>query len=58
MARKGAEQGYAPAQAHLGVLYWNGQGVTRDVVQATCGSVWRLNRSRMRWRNVILLLPK
>jgi TPR repeat protein len=32
--RKAAEQGYAPAQAHLGVLYWNGQGVQQDVVLA------------------------
>jgi TPR repeat protein len=22
--RKAAEQGYAPAQAYLGVMYWNG----------------------------------
>ena len=32
--RKAAEQGYAPAQADLGVLYWNGQGVPQDVVLA------------------------
>ena len=32
--RKAAEQGYAPAQADLGVLYWNGQGVQQDVVLA------------------------
>jgi hypothetical protein len=30
----GAEQGYTPAQADLGVLYWNGQGVQQDVVLA------------------------
>jgi TPR repeat protein len=32
--RKAAEQGYAPAQADLGVLYWNGQGVPQNVVLA------------------------
>jgi TPR repeat protein len=32
--RKAAEQGYTPAQADLGVLYWNGQGVPQDVVLA------------------------
>jgi TPR repeat protein len=24
--RRAAEQGYAPAQAYLGIMYWNGQG--------------------------------
>jgi len=32
--RKAAEQGYAPAQADLGVMYWNGQGVPQDAVLA------------------------
>ena len=32
--RRAAEQGYAPAQADLGVLYWNGQGVPQDAVLA------------------------
>ena len=31
-ARKAAEQGYALAQADLGVMYWNGQGVPQDAV--------------------------
>jgi uncharacterized protein len=30
--RKAAEQGNTPAQADLGILYWNGQGVQKDVV--------------------------
>jgi TPR repeat protein len=56
--RKAAEQGYAPAQADLGVLCWNGQGVPQDVVLAYMWlSLW-LNRSRMRWKNVIWLLPR
>ena len=33
-ARRAAEQGYAPAQADLGVMYWNGQGVPQDAVLA------------------------
>jgi TPR repeat protein len=32
--RKAAEQGYAPAQAYLGIMYWNGQGVPRDAILA------------------------
>ena len=32
--RKAAEQDYAPAQADLGVMYWNGQGVPQDAVLA------------------------
>ena len=31
---KAAEQDYAPAQADLGVMYWNGQGVPQDAVLA------------------------
>jgi hypothetical protein len=56
--RKAAEQGYTPAQADLGILYWNGQGVQQDFVLATCGSVWRPHTSRIRCRNVTLPLPK
>jgi TPR repeat protein len=56
--RKAAEQGYAPTQADLGVLYWNGEGVPRDVFRRTCGSVWQPHRSRMRSRNAISLLHK
>jgi TPR repeat protein len=33
-ARKAADQGYASAQAYLGIMYWNGQGVPQDAVQA------------------------
>ncbi|HSI61657.1 MAG TPA: tetratricopeptide repeat protein, partial [Candidatus Saccharimonadia bacterium] len=32
--RKAADQGFAPAQSNLGVLYRNGDGVTRDDAQA------------------------
>ena len=32
--RKAAERGYAAAQAYLGIMYWNGQGVPREPVLA------------------------
>ncbi len=32
--RKAANQGVAPAQHNLGLMYENGQGVTQDYVQA------------------------
>ena len=32
--RKAAEQGYAKAQGHLGVMYQGGQGVKQDDVEA------------------------
>ena len=32
--RKSAEQGYAPAQSDLGVMYANGRGVSQDEQQA------------------------
>ena len=32
--RKAAEQGAASAQLNLGLMYYNGQGVTQDYVQA------------------------
>ena len=32
--RKAAEQGYAPALTNIGILYYNGQGVKRDLVLA------------------------
>ena len=34
MAQKSADQGYAPAQVNLGILYSKGQGVPQDVAQA------------------------
>jgi len=34
LCRKAAEQGYAPAQSSLGVLYFRGEGVPQDYVQA------------------------
>ena len=42
--RKAAEQGYAPAQAGLGVLYFNGQGVRKDYVRAHMW--WNLNATQ------------
>ncbi|HOO65198.1 MAG TPA: tetratricopeptide repeat protein, partial [Synergistaceae bacterium] len=30
LLKKSAAEGYAPAQVDLGVLYWDGQGVSRD----------------------------
>ena len=35
--RKAAEQGYASAQAYLGIMYWNGQGVPQDAI---LGYMW------------------
>jgi TPR repeat protein len=32
--KKAAEQGYAPAQGNLGVMYRNGHGVERNLNQA------------------------
>lgn len=32
--KKAAEQGHTPAQANLGIMYVNGQGVTQDFVMA------------------------
>ena len=32
--RKAADDGYAGAMANLGILYYNAQGVKRDLVQA------------------------
>ena len=32
--RKAADQGYAPAMTNIGILYYNQEGVKRDLVEA------------------------
>ena len=48
-----AEKGHADAQAALGYMYWNGQGVTQDDATATD---WYLRAARQQQPNVVYAL--